>query len=168
MAEIKKQEIVNVYRKILDPLGYSVVAKPRTHKQWEPEKIIKEKYAAMDSEKLESELTNLKEHKTKIESQIHEVKTKIADYLNKEGPNALTKRFYTETYGGKDTISKGVIKVDSIELRDTLNLITFLESLQKETVAKELVKKMKELVPEVQEIFLDDKIGPIALVIRLG
>ena len=152
---IKKQEIIELYSKLLAPLGYNVVPQAKPYEEPETDKAILDKYGKLSSAELEKELFDLKAKSKQLESEMHSIRLKAVDFLNKEGPNPLTARFYTGTISAKAAINKSFVRVDSTELKDTLSLISNLEKLQKAIIIRELTEKLQTEIPVVQKVAVD-------------
>ena len=161
---MKKQEIVELYSKLLAPLGYDVVAQAKSYKEPETEKAVLDKYGSLSSAELEKELFDLRAKSKQLESEMHSIRLKAVDFLNKEGPNPLTERFYTGTLSAKAAVNKSFVRVDSAELKQILNLISDLEKLQKTVIIRELTEKLQTEIPKVQNVDVDT-VGPTTVLI---
>lgn len=169
MTNIKKSDIISTYRKILDPMGYTVVLKSTGRKQswWAPKPEDKEKYAKMSSAELESELSDLRSEETRLRAWMKDIKFKMIDFLNKEGPNSLTSGFYSGTLNNQHIVGKSSVRMDSQKLKDVLNLSNYLAELQKKVVSKELVEKAKKEISSIEDIYIEKESGPASLIIKL-
>jgi len=169
MAHFKKGEILKTYRKILDPMGYIVVEKPRPQgKDWQPVKEEVDKYAGMNAQELGGVISGMKETKKAQEHTLIETKKELIKFFDQEGPNTLTNSLYSGNIGGRKVINHQIVVVESEHLTKMSKLLGYLERLMGIKVMDELTAKAKTRVADIKEIALVSETGPTKLIVRLG
>ena len=155
MVEIKKKDIIALYRKLVDPLGYVITTKAGIKtKPWEPED--KAKYDAMDALGLSKEIAELKIQLENLNKIMIEVKKKAINYMNSRQPNSLTETLYTGQYA-KNAVETGKVKVTSKTQEGVNRLLNYLEEF-----------KLKKLNEEMMDGFKKEEAGLISMGIEQG
>jgi len=148
--EITEKNVINLYRHLIDPLGYVIIPKPeKTLTGWEP-KDDKDRYAKMDSMSITREIAELKSRQEVLQKRIAEIKEKVIAFMNLQQPNIVTQKLYTGTYG-KNTVEKNSIKVDSQEMDLNKKLVNYLETLCNQRIKEEILTKLMEVSEDIED-----------------
>jgi hypothetical protein len=164
MVVIRSKDIVDLYRTMLEPLGYSVVekAQPKLAINWVPadESI----YKNMTSQDLEKALIDVKQKEQGLFEKQQKVQLQAITFLEKEGPNDMTKGlFATSLTGAAKLIAVSSIMVESKELHEATNLKGYLENLRTQVLLKEMTEKFKKIEPSLQSVEKTSMFGPTQL-----
>jgi len=153
--EIKTKDVINVYKKIFDPLGYMITAKEgKTTPEWAP--VDKDVYDSMDTIALMKEIAELKIQEENLNKLIIEVRKKAIDYMNSRQPNTLTENLYTGQYA-KNAVEVSKVHVVSQTQQDVKRLLNYLDTLKG--------KKQQE---EMQTDFQKEEAGLISMSVEQG
>ena len=151
MTQIKKHEVVDMYRKLLDPMGYTVVEKKRPKslfEQWKPKKTEADLYAEMSLDKLGKEVTRAETEKAELQAKILDIKRDTVDYLKRVGPSLVTQGIFRATMAGV-VVDKRSIVVECEKLNELTSLISYLKETQRHKLIQELATGLKKTNPDI-------------------
>jgi len=166
MAEIKTKDIISFYKKMIDPLGYTIISK--SVKQ-ETDKFVPkdaDKYGKMESIEIEKEMADVKAHIDTLEANMNKVKEKAINFMNTQAPTDYTKPMYTAMYA-KNSIPKTAVKVVSGDHEGAKKLLNYLDLLRGEKLKEELTTKFNEKTEEEAELEIVKGMGSPELIIRI-
>jgi len=160
MEKIKPEEIVNLYRKLLEPMGYNVVPKP-TNKElegkiWKPADA--EIFSKMPSVELEKHIQDFKAQQINLNKKMADIKEKVTALMNQLAKNEATESLYTGMYAA-NAVNKQAIKVESIALADLSRKIDYLQNLKKDALIKETFDALKKEVKDITSIEVIKQLG---------
>ena len=154
MSNKKTKQIVDLYRTLLDPMGYTVVQKESSKKvkDWEPkdkEKYFDKEGNIIKSIELEKNIRDLKLQAENIRKVMEETRQNVITFMNTQPPNEITSSLYTGAYA-KDSIEKAAVRISSDTLDRITRLMEYLAGLKKQKVMEEMVieiqKKEKSVI----------------------
>jgi hypothetical protein len=137
------RDIVNLYRSLLEPMGFNVVAKEKKEEGWKPADW--QKYDKMNSVDLDKQMANLKSALQNQEKQMLEIRDKAAKYMETRPMNDFTKTLYI----GPGQIEKRMIILSSKSYDDMLQLYGYLENVRQQKWKSEILEGLQEKQPGV-------------------
>lgn len=148
MGNKETKKIIDLYRTLLDPYGYTVVLKPspETGEKWEPENkeiyIDPETKEIISSIELEKKIQDLKQQSVNLKKVMEGTKQTMIRFMNKQLPNELT----MDLYGGVDkkSINQTAIKINCNKLDYTTKLIVYLTALKKIKIKQEMLEEIQQ------------------------
>jgi hypothetical protein len=154
MEKIKPEEIVNVYRKLLDPMGYNVVPK-LTSKEleaniWAPPES-EEIYLKMSSIELEKKIQDLKVQQSNMAKELGNIKEKVIVEMNKIAKNEVTDSLYTGMYAA-NAINKNAIRIESHTADYLSKMIGYLQNRKKEMLIRETLDILRKEVKTITSV----------------
>jgi predicted nucleic acid-binding Zn-ribbon protein len=160
MEKIKNEEVVNLYRKLLEPMGYNVIPKP-TEKEldakiWKPADA--EAFNKMASVELEKHIQDLKAQQTSLNKKMADIKDKVTELMNQLAKNEVTESLYTGMYA-QNAISKQAIRIESAALADLSKRIDYLQNKKKEALIKETFEALRKEVKDITDIEVVKQLG---------
>lgn len=166
MAEIKTKDVISFYRKLIDPLGYTIISK--APKKDTDEFVPKEadKYAKMESIEIEKEMGDVKVHMETLQGNMGKLKEKAISFMNTQAPTDYTKPMYTAMYA-KNSIPKAAVKVVSKDYEEAKKLMNYLEKLKGTKLKEELTTKFQEQTEEEAALEISKGMGSPELIIRI-
>jgi hypothetical protein len=160
MEKIKNEEIVNLYRKLLEPMGYNVVPKPTDKdleaKAWKPADA--ETLSKMSSVELEKNIQDLKAQQTNLNKKMSDIKEKVITTMNQLAKNEITESLYTGMYAA-NAINKQAIKIESAVLVEISKRIDYLQNKKKDALMKETFETLKKEVKDITNIEVVKQLG---------
>lgn len=144
MSSIKEKDLVMLYKKLLDPMGYMVIPKVVKRKEapkWLPDEP--EKFDAMKTIEVEQELNDAKAKLLKLDEYMVSVKEKAIEYMNSVKPTAYTEELYKGTYAS-NAILKSSVVIDCKLHAYCKDLIEYLEMLLLDKLNLELVIQFRK------------------------
>lgn len=168
MVVIRTKDIVDLYRTMLEPLGYSIVEKQRPKEvfEWTPADVSL--YKNMTSQDLEKALIDAKQKEAALQERLNKVQAQAVIFVEKEGPNDMTRGlFATSLTGAAKLIAINSIQVESTELRNATNLKGYLEGLRSQVLLKEMTEKFKNIEPSLVGIERNTLFGPVQLKFKI-
>jgi CheY-like chemotaxis protein len=168
MVVISKKDIIDLYRTMLEPLGYSVVekARPKEVVEWVP--VDPSIYKGMTSQDIEKALLDTRQREVALFEKQQKVQAQAAAFLEKEGPNDMTKSlFATSMTGAAKLIAYGSVQIESKELHEATNLKGYLENLRNQALLKEMTEKFKKIEPSLVSVEKISLFGPTQLKFKI-
>lgn len=148
MVDKESKKVADVYRKLLDPMGYTVILKPRPEdkKEWEPEnkEIYQDKEGKIISSiELERKIQDLKVQETNIQKVMEDIRVEAINFMNTQPPNDETANLYTGTYA-KNAINKAAVRVNSKKLDNVTRLKEYLIGLKRQKIREEMLAEIQK------------------------
>lgn len=147
-ANKKTKQIIDLYRTLVDPMGYTIVLKKTETaeaEKWKPENkevyLTKDGKTIIDSIELEKKIQELKVQSEGLKKVMGETKQKIITFMNMEPPNDLTNILYTNSEG--KAINPVTIRVFSKRLDYVTKLIDYIIELKRKKLMYEMLAKVK-------------------------
>jgi ribosomal protein L20A (L18A) len=160
MEKIKNEEVVSLYRKLLEPMGYNVVPKPTDKeleaKAWKPADA--ETLGKMSSVELEKNIQDLKAQQTNLNKKMGDIREKIVVAMNQLAKNEATESLYTGMYAA-NAINKQAIRIESAISIELSKRIDYLQNKKKDALLKETFESLKKEVKDITNMEVIKQLG---------
>jgi hypothetical protein len=164
--DVKANEVVQMYKKLLAPYGYTLVPikTMQDEKIWEPDN--KKEYEAMSVTQINEAISNINIDKANIDKLILETKEKVLKVMENVPNNETLAKLYNSSYS-KDTFDRNLIRIESDKYAELSKTVSYLNLLRNKKRIEDLNKKIKTDVDAVSSVELGEDNGTKVLKVKL-
>lgn len=164
--DVKANEVVQMYKKLLAPYGYTLVPIKVTteEKFWEP--ANSKEYDNMTISQINETLSNLVNQRQDIEKLILDTREKILKVMESIPNNETMTKLYVSTYA-REMFDKNLLRVESDKIIELSKLASYLTIVRARKRMEDLNKKLKNEVDAVASVDFGEENGTKILKVKL-